>query len=42
MYYSIETITTIAYGDNTPKNPIETVFVLCFLIMSAVMLSYIL
>lgn len=41
MYYSVETFTTIAYGDNTPKNPLEAIFVLVFLIASAVMLSYI-
>lgn len=41
MYYSVETFTTIAYGDNTPKNPLEAIFVAIFLISSAVMLSYI-
>ena len=41
MYYSVETFTTRAYGDNTPKNPLETIFVTVFLIASAVMLSYI-
>ena len=25
MYYAVETFTTIAYGDCTPKNPVETV-----------------
>jgi flagellar biosynthesis protein FliR len=42
MYYSIAVVTTIAYGDVTPKNPIEVMFTILALIFQTVLWGYIL
>lgn len=40
MYFSIGIVTTIAYGDITPKNPIECVFMIFVLITNTLILGY--
>lgn len=42
MYYSIAVVTTIAYGDITPKNPIECIYTIFALIFQAILWGYIL
>lgn len=42
MYWSLATMTTIAYGDITPLNPLETFYVIFMLIISCIMFAYIL
>lgn len=40
MYYSIAVVTTIAYGDITPKNPIECVYTIFALIVVTLIFGY--
>ena len=42
MYFSIGTMTTIAYGDITPLNPIETVYITVALLFYTIGFGYIL
>lgn len=42
MYFSVQMISTIGYGDITPKNPIECLFVILAFICQAVLWGYIL
>lgn len=41
MYFSIAVITTIAYGDITPKSPIECIYIIFVLIMVTLIVGYI-
>lgn len=40
MYFSIAVVTTIAYGDITPKNPIECIFMIFIFITISIILGY--
>jgi hypothetical protein len=40
MYYSIAVVTTIAYGDITPKNPIECLFTILALLIVTLIFGY--
>jgi hypothetical protein len=40
MYFSIGVVTTIAYGDITPKNPIECCYIIFVLITITLILGY--
>lgn len=40
MYYSVGLVTTIAYGDITPKNPIECIYMIFVLIINALIFGY--
>ena len=42
MYFSIGTMTTIAYGDITPLNPLETIYITLALLLYTVCFAYIL
>lgn len=42
MYWSLATMTTIAYGDITPLNPMETAYVIFMLVVSCITFAYIL
>lgn len=41
IYYTVETFTTVGYGDNTPRNSFENCFVIVFMICCAGTLAYI-
>lgn len=41
MYYSVGVITAIAYGDITPKNPIEVAYTIVAMIVQTVLAGYI-
>ena len=41
MYYSIAVVTTIAYGDITPKNPIECIYTIFALISQTILFGYV-
>jgi hypothetical protein len=40
MYFSVGVVTTIAYGDITPLNPIECIYMIMVLIMITLILGY--
>ena len=40
MYYSVGLVTTIAYGDITPKNAIECLFMIFVLIINTLIFGY--
>jgi len=42
MYYGVAVVTTIAYGDITPKNPIECIYTIFILIIVTIFFGYIL
>lgn len=42
MYYGIAVVTTIAYGDITPKNPIECIYTIFALIIVVIIFGYLL
>ena len=42
MYFSIGTMTTIAYGDITPLNPLETIYIIFALFFYTIGFGYIL
>lgn len=41
MYYSIAVVTTIAYGDITPLNPIEVIYTIFALLVVTIIFGYI-
>ncbi len=42
MYFSLGMTTTIAYGDITPLNPIETLYIVFALVINTIAFGYIL
>ncbi len=42
LYFSIGVTTTIAYGDITPLNPLETLYIIFVLIINTLVFGYIL
>ena len=42
IYWGVNTVTTISYGDIAPNNPIEVVYVLVCFVVAFVIYSYVL